>query len=243
MGLRLAFTGGFGGGSTAVASETGAQGCAATVSEFSGSGSKLAVPKERDPKARTRPLWTWRSVAIAGLASLLGHLALAQTGSPVSARAIALDRLTIVNPQHQEVPEERARVLLLTTSRVVAEEFHRHPNEVDLKLTLIIGEKDERSMMDIGGHLTLYMDHWNEGKFVDGVITGAVQQLTTMQTRKKMFKDIVRRSDEIAPVSANRLRGESFNRTAPVLDLVPDCFSAVAQVACPWSRWTPSHTK
>lgn len=244
MGYRLASTRHFAAGGTSASSQMAAQGRAGTVSEFYGSGSSLAVIKERLSKARTRPLRTWRSLAIAGLVSLLGHVALAQTGSPVGARAIAADRLTVVNPQHQEVPEERARVLLLTTSRVVAEEFHRHPNEVDLKLTLVIGDKDERSMMDASGHLTLYMDHWNEGKFVDGVITGAVQQLTTMQTRTKMFKDIVRRSDEIAPVSANRLRGESFNRPAPRLDLVPDCFSAMVEVGCPWSHRTPpQHTK
>lgn len=176
---------------------------------------------------------------MAVLLSVPGHVALAQAASPVSARATGANRLTIVNPQHQEVPEDRVRVLLLTTSRVVAEEFHRQPNEVDLKLTLVVGEKDERSMTDLGGHLTLYMDRWNEGKFVDGVITGAVQQLTTLQTRKKMFKDIVRRSDEIAPVSVNRLRGEDLKR--PALNSLPDCFSALGNLPCPWSHWTPPH--
>lgn len=222
-------------------SAMGAQRCAPT--EFSGLRSSSAAMKERVAKGRTQPFWNWRSVAIAGLVSLLGHFALAQAGSPVGSGALASDRLTIVNPQHQEVPEERARVLLLTTSRVVAEEFHRHPDEVNLKLTLVVGDKDERSMMDKSGHLTLYMDRWNEGKFVDGVITGAVQQLTTMQTRNKMFKDIVRRSDEIAPVSVNRLRGESFNRPAPAPNSVPDCFSAFSDVPCPWSHRAPQHTK
>lgn len=200
---------------------------------------KLTGMKEKVAKGSARTLRIWRPIVIVGLLALLGHLALAQTGSPLSARALAADRLTIVNPQHQEVPEERVRVLLLTTSRVVAEEFHRHPNEVDLKLTLVVGENDERSMIDLAGHLTLYMQRWSEGKFVDGVITGAVQQLTSLETRKKMFKDIVRRSDEIAPVPVNRLQGKSFSRPTPELNLVPDCFSALSEMPCPWSRRTP----
>lgn len=242
MDYRLAFTGRFGGSGTAV-SAMGDRGCAATVSESSGSSNRSSAIKEATARGRTRPFWTWRSVAIAGLLSLLGHVALAQAGSLAGADTLASDRLTIVNPQHQEVPEERARVLLLTTSRVVVEEFHRRPDEVNLKLTLVLGDKDERSMMDLTGHLTLYMDRWSEGKFVDGVITGAVQQLTTMQTRRKMFTDILRRSDEIAPVSVNRLRGETFNRQPPALNLIPDCFSASSEVPCPWSHWTPPHAK
>ena len=240
MEYRVAFTGSFGSGGTST-SAMGNQGSVATVS--AGSANRSAAIKERVAKGRARRFWTWQSVAIAGLVSLLGHVALAQAGSPIDAGAVASDRLTITNPQHQEVPAERARVLLLTTSRVVAEEFHRRPDEVNLKLTLVLGDKDERSMMDLSGHLTLYMDRWSEGKFVDGVITGAVQQLTSMQTRRKMFTDILRRSDEIAPVSVNRLRGETFNRQPPALNLVPDCFSAFGDVACPWSHLPPPHAK
>ena len=166
---------------------------------------------------RTRPLWV--SIGVAALVSLLGHFALAQTGSASGTDALAQARVTIVNPQHQEVPEARVRVLLLTTCRVVAEEFHRHADEVDLKLTLVIGDSDERSMTDKDGNLSLYMDRWNEGKFVDGVITGAVQQLTTLKKRQKMFTDILRRTDGITPVSVNQLRGEALHRPSPGLSL------------------------
>jgi hypothetical protein len=180
------------------------------------------------------------AVGIAALALMIGHLGLAQIGSPSSEPAP--DRITIVNPGHYDVPEDRVRVLFLTTCRVVVEEFHRHPGEVDLKLTLVIGDKSERSMTDLDGHLTLYMQRWNEGKFVDGVITGAVQQLTTVQARTKMFHDILRRSDQIAPVSVSQLRGGSSNRSIPVVTLGPDCFSAVTESPCPWlSRTVPHH--
>ena len=189
-----------------------------------------------------RLLLSLRSVAIAVLALTIGHLAVAQAGSPSSASELAPDRLTIVNPHHYAVPDDRVRVLFLTTCRVVAEEFHRHPSEVDLKLTLVIGDKSERSMIDLNGHLTLYMDRWSEGKFVDGVITGAVQQLTTVQARTKMFQDILRRSDQTAPVSVNQLRsGGRSNRSIPVVNLGPDCFSAVSDLPCPWLNRTGPH--
>ena len=153
------------------------------------------------------------------MVSLLGHFALAQAGSASGADVLDRARVIIVNPQHQEVPEARVRVLLLTTCRVVAEEFHRHPHEVDLKLTLVIGDRDERSLIDQDGNLSLYMDRWNEGKFVDGVITGAVQQLTTLKKRQKMFTDILRRTDGIAPVSVQQLRSDALHRPSPGLSL------------------------
>ena len=238
MAYKLAFTSCFQGGRTSAASETDAQGCAETESASSQSSNTLAARK-KVAETRKSPLSPWRSVVAAALVSLIAHVALAQADSPVSATAPA--RVTIVNPQHQDVPEERVRVLLLTTCRVVAEEFHRNPTEVDLKLTLIVGDKNERSQVDQAGHLTLYLDRWNESKFVDGVITGAVQQLTPLQTRKKMWTDIVRRSNLIAPVSVTQLRGNAVSRPSPRLDLVPDCFSALRDAACPWLNRTQPH--
>ena len=230
---RIAFTTCFGDGGCSAACEMDAQGCAETVSESSGSGNRFAptIKKRRAGNSRTKPLWL--SVGVAAIVSLLGHFAPAQAGSSSAADAPAAARVTIVNHQHQEVPEARVRVLLLTTCRVVAEEFHRHPDEVDLKLTLVIGDRDERSMIDKDGNLSLYMDRWNEGKFVDGVITGAVQQLTTLKKRQKMFTDILRRTDGIAPVSVEQLRSDALHRPSPGLSLDADGFTPVH--GAPWS--------
>ena len=227
---RIAFAS-FEDGVCSAGCEMGARDRAEGVSESSGSGNRLAPISERAGHCRRRPLWL--SVGVAALVSVLGHLALAQAGSASSADELARARVTIVNGQHQEVPEARVRVLLLTTCRVVAEEFHRHPDEVDLRLTLVMGDRDERSMIDKDGNLSLYMDRWNEGKFVDGVITGAVQQLTTQRTRQKMFTDILRRTDGIAPVSVNQLRGDAFHRPSSGLSLDPDGVSPVREA--PWS--------
>lgn len=242
MRYRLGFTSGVACGGSAI-SEIDAPNCAETVPKSYEPDCKVEAITKRVAKSARRLLSNFRFVGIAVLALMIGHLALAQAGSPSSASELARDRLTIVNPHHYDVPEDRVRVLFLTTCRVVAEEFHRHPSEVDLKLTLVIGDKSERSMIDLDGHLTLYMDRWSEGKFVDGVITGAVQQLTTLQARTKMFNDILRRSDQIAPVSVNQLRGGGpSNRSIPTVNLGPDCFSAVTDSPCPWlNRTVPRH--
>ena len=240
---RIAFTSCFGDGGCSAAPKMDAQDCAETVSESSGSGNRFApIIKKMKTAGNSRPKPLWLSVGVAALVSLLGHFALAQAGPASGADALDRARVIIVNRQHQEVPEARVRVLLLTTCRVVAEEFHRHPDEVDLKLTLVVGDREERSMIDKDGNLSLYMDRWNEGKFVDGVITGAVQQLTTRKKRQKMFTDILRRTDGIAPVSVNQLRSDALHRPSPGLSLDADGLGPVREA--PWSlpnRRLPHH--
>jgi len=78
------------------------------------------------------------------------------------------------------MPGERARVLLLTACRVVAEEFHQRPEDIDLKVTLLLGESNEHVAIDDSGRMILYLERWDETKFVDGVITGAIQKLTPL---------------------------------------------------------------
>src|SRR5215472_2998172 len=75
------------------------------------------------------------------------------------------DVLTVVNAHQTDIPIERARVLLLTTCRVVAEQFHKKPEEFDLRVTLILGEPQERVAVDDKGGMTLYLQQWKETKF------------------------------------------------------------------------------
>lgn len=134
------------------------------------------------------------------------------------------------------MPGERARVLLLTTCRVVAEEFHQKPEDVDLKVTLLLGESNERVAIDDTGRMTLYLERWDEIKFVDGVITAAIQKLTPLPRRKQMFAEIHRRTDKIAPVSASRLR--TSGTSAPILgpDFSSSCINAVNKSPCSWRK-------
>src|SRR3974390_355652 len=118
MRYRLAFTSWVACGSSAT-SEIDTLIRAETLSKPSGPGSKLAVLKKRVGKSGQRLPLICRSAGIAVLALMIGHLALAQAGSPSSANEPTPDRLTIVNPHHYDVSEERVRVLFLTTCRVV----------------------------------------------------------------------------------------------------------------------------
>ena len=84
------------------------------------------------------------------------------------------------------------------------------------------------------------MDRWNEGKFVDGVTTGAAQQLTTLRTRQ-MFTNILRGTNGIAPVSVNQLRGDAFQRPSPGPRLDSDGVSPVREAPWPLPNRTPPH--
>ena len=77
----------------------------------------------------------WRLLAVVLLASFAAKAALGQTDPQPSKNSSRTDLLTIVNPKRRDVPADRAKVLLLTTFRVVAEEFHRKPDDVEFPLT------------------------------------------------------------------------------------------------------------
>lgn len=247
MRYTLAFASCFGSGSPSAASEMDAQDSdkqAETPLVFSRSGNPFKGTKERAVESPKNALGTRRFVEFAALfLSLMAGGAAGQAGAPLTGGVLPPARLTIVNPKHRDIPEDRARVLLLTTCHVVAEEFHRHPDEVDLKLTLVVGDGDEHYTIDHDGQLTLYLDRWNETRFVEAVITGAMQKLTPPQTRKKMLIDILRRSDRIAPVSVNELQGAALVRPSPGRNLVPDCFTAVRDGPCPWPNQAPGEKR
>lgn len=171
-----------------------------------------------------------RKLLVFALSASLIQIANGQTDTPAGRP----DLLTVVNSRQTDVPIERARVLLLTTCRVVAEEFHKRPEDVELRMTLVLGDPGERVAVEDSGGITLYLEHWNENKFIDGVITGAIQQLMPVHNRNQLFTEIIRRTDKIAPVAANQLRMPSTNSFLPRRRLVPDCISAISNSPCSW---------
>jgi len=162
------------------------------------------------------------------------QLANGQTGTS-SENLPRPDVLTVVNSRQIDMPGERARVLLLTTCRVVAEEFHQKPEELELKVTLLLGESNEHVAIDDSGRMTLYLERWDETKFVDGVITGAIQKLTPLHRREQMFTEVRRRTEKIAPIAVNQLR--ISGTSAPILTpgFSSSCISAVNKMPCSWA--------
>jgi hypothetical protein len=126
-------------------------------------------------------------------------------------------------------------VLLSTACRVVAEDFHaQDPSEVVYPLTLVLGVKDEHWTEDEEGHAyTLYLNDWNEAKFAVAAMRLALQRLITRDRRKQLMKEILRRSDQIAPIAASKLHG---SRSAADRSLWSDnqgdnCFDGVRESA------------
>jgi len=172
-----------------------------------------------------------RGLLVVALVLIFGSPAARAQDGTRSNRDAQGDALTIVNPSQIEIPGERARVLLLTTCRVVAEEFHRKPEDVALTMNLVLGARDEHYSVDKKGRMTMYLERWDEGKFVDGVIISAVEWLAPLHLRNQMFTVILRRADRIAPVSANQLRRPAGNSPLPTGEY-PTCISETASTPC-----------
>jgi len=140
-------------------------------------------------------------------------------------------QLVIENPKHLEVPEQRAQAVFLTTMRVMEKEFHSQGTlENTFRLRLVLGEKPERfTIDDPSGNGTVYMERWNEGKFAVTAMRLSIQHLLVPERQKHMLEEIVRRTHEIAPVTASQLREERV--PSPIPEVQDNCFSTMTNAA------------
>src|SRR5579864_3357255 len=76
-------------------------------------------------------------------------------------------QLTIQNPHHLPVPEQKASVLMSTASRVIAEHFAvANGGQRQFRLTLVLGSSDEHYTAEGDkGAYTLFLQRWDENKF------------------------------------------------------------------------------
>ena len=148
--------------------------------------------------------------------------------------SLGFAQLTITNPKHLDLPEHRARVLLIETCRVVANEFHVHnPSDLEYSLTLVLGEKDEGYGIDNEGKVTLYLQQWSKNKFVDEATRLAVQSLANCERVQRLAREILRRSNRVLPVPQGSLRSpDPFPRPLPQIGAGADCMSAVRDEPC-----------
>jgi hypothetical protein len=150
------------------------------------------------------------------------------------ASSLSVAQLRVENPKHLDYPEAKAKVLLGTACRVVAEEFHaQDPSEVVYPLTLVLGVRDEHWTEDEEGHdYTLYLKDWNEAKFAVAAMRLALQRLITRDRRKRLVREILRRSDQIAPVAASMLHGSRSADDRSLGDKQSDnCFASIRDSA------------
>jgi hypothetical protein len=126
-------------------------------------------------------------------------------------------QLIVENPKHLNIPEEQAKALFLTTTRVMEKEFNV-PGALENKfrMKLVLGEAQERfTIDDAQGNGTLYLERWNEFKFATVTMRLAIQQLLVPERQKRMLDAIARTTSEIAPISAADLRTEKIVTPLP----------------------------
>lgn len=164
--------------------------------------------------------------------------------------SLGFAQLTISNPKHLDLPEDRARVLLIEACRVVANEFHqRNSSDVEYSLILVLGEKGEGWGIDNEDRITLYLREWNETKFVDAATRIAIQSLANRERVQRLAKQILLRSNRILPVSQNALKDPRLLRPGHPAAAGEDCISAVRDKPCPTTnigpdrRWGPASAR
>lgn len=118
-----------------------------------------------------------------------------------------LAQVTIKNPQHLDVPEQKVQILFHTTCQVVAREFHMPQEELEFPLILVLGDPNERYTSDEEHRLyTVYLFHWNQSQFVASSMRLALQHMVTERLRDRLVKEILERSNGIDTVPVSSLR-------------------------------------
>jgi hypothetical protein len=116
-------------------------------------------------------------------------------------------QVTIKNPDHLDVPEQKVQILFHTTCQVVAREFHIHKGEVEFPLVLVLGDPNERYTSDEEHHLyTVYLFRWNEAQFVASSMKLSLQHMVTHSRRDRLLREILERSLGMDTIPISSLR-------------------------------------
>ncbi len=151
----------------------------------------------------------------------------------IFANSLTFAQLTIDNPKHLDVPEEKGRVLLRLAWQAVAKEFHSSEQSMrEFDFRLVLGEKDERYGLDEPtGVPTLYLQQWNETKFTAAAIRLAVQKSIDRKREQQMISDILQRSEQIVSIPASKLRVVDVFPNSPAGHAVQGCLSEIRDAA------------
>ena len=107
----------------------------------------------------------------------------------------------------------------------------------------MLGEKEERyGYDDQSGVATVFLQEWNETKFVIAAMRFAVQHSIDPQRQEQMVVEVLRRSKQIAPVPAAQLRGYSPQRVSEPVGAGSDCLKGVHDASIRNIRCDPSPT-
>src|SRR5215468_271249 len=126
------------------------------------------------------------------------------------AGTLVVAQITVENPQKLEWPEQRAQMLHRIIAGVVDEELHLRRNKAQLPVTLVLGEQEQRIVADEDrGIFKIYLKHWDEPSFAISDLQVQLQLGMVRKHWQPMVSEVVRRFQQVAPVSADDLSGSS----------------------------------
>lgn len=116
-------------------------------------------------------------------------------------------QITIKNPKHLSVPDDKPQVLFRLACQQVAEEFHIvDPAKLQFPVTVVLGEAPRYTADEDTQVYTIYMERWDDVHFVSSVVMLAAHRVVTRERYKKMVLEALRRANEIMPVQAADLQ-------------------------------------
>jgi len=163
----------------------------------------------------TMRLGAWTLLII----TLMSPVALQESAAQDDTTNNVSTALIVQNPLHLYVSEDRAKVLLHATCRVLQKEYRlRHSLENAFRLKLVLGEPDERVIFapvgDDKGVLptessrlpTIYMQQWDEAKFVTASLRVAVWEIVNDKDEVRIVQQILNQAAAESPISVQALR-------------------------------------
>lgn len=139
----------------------------------------------------------------------------------------------IANPKNLKVPEPRAQALHQIVQDVVADYLHvRHKKQAPPLLLVLGGEKEHFTFGGLNQVDTIYLETWNEEKFVATDVSLAVQRLLAADGLNRLVEEISHRSDRLLPVSLDELRKGSVSEPNPQLPAMGNpCLAAMTDAS------------
>ena len=116
--------------------------------------------------------------------------------------------LTIENPKGLPVKQEEVSLLYTLVCQEVAESFHlKNYKDIEVPLTLVLGEERERYMID---HLTragtIYLQQWNESHFAAAAVMIAYLYVLTNERFQAVATKALKRFSKIVPKTVTTAR-------------------------------------
>jgi hypothetical protein len=117
----------------------------------------------------------------------------------------SLAQITIKNPKHLSVPDNKPQVLFRMACQQVAEEFHIvDPAKLQFPVTVVLGEASRYTADEDTQAYTIYLERWDDVRFVSSVVMLAAHRVVTRERYKRMVLEALRRANEVMPARASR---------------------------------------